>query len=80
MLQKIKSHLLTHWKKYLLVLILMLALFSLVPKIRDLSSKHSGYLLLGDPDKIIIVESNSESEVVIIGDPEKVNVKPKHKK
>lgn len=34
-------------------------------------------IILGDPDKIIVINADDSQDVIIVGDPDKINVKPK---
>lgn len=78
--QKFLSFIKKNWKKCLLALILILAFAFVYQRAKEHTFRHSGYLLIGDPDKIVIVNATESQDVVIIGDPEKVQVKPKKRK
>ena len=59
----------------MVILVLAVSTFAL-QKVRQ-SSLLSRAIILGDPDKIIVINAESSQDVIIVGDPDKVQVKPK---
>lgn len=72
-----KDLFLKHWKKLLVILLLLLLYLGLSYLVRQ-SSDHS--IIIGHPDNIIVISPEESQDVIVIGDPEKVKVTPKNKK
>lgn len=72
-----KEFILKHWKKFLVILLLILLYLGLSHLVRQ-SSDHS--IIIGHPDNIIVISPEESQDVIVIGDPEKVKVTPKNKK
>lgn len=72
-----KDLFLKHWKKFLVILLLLLLFLGLSHLVRQ-SSDHS--IIIGHPDNIIVISPEESQDVIVIGDPEKVKVTPKNKK
>ena len=72
-----KDLFLKHWKKFLVILLLLLLFLGISRLVRQ-SSDHS--IIIGHPDNIIVISPEESQDVIVIGDPEKVKVTPKNKK
>lgn len=66
-----------HWKKLLMVTLLLVASMWIWQKVTNHEFDLSRAVILGDPDKIIVINADESQDVIIVGDPEKINVKPK---
>lgn len=67
----------SHWKKLLMVTLLLVASIWIWQKVTNHEFDLSRAVILGDPDKIIVINADESQDVIIVGDPEKINVKPK---
>lgn len=60
-----------------MALLLIVAFSWIYRKMENQEFSLTRAVILGDPDKIIVINADESQDVIIVGDPDKINVKPK---
>lgn len=76
-LQAVYRFIRNHWKKLLMALLLIVVSTWIYRKMENQDFDLTRAVILGDPDKIIVINADESQDVIIVGDPDKINVKPK---